>query len=83
MGSVLPAGPVHFEGSVHGVGPLERIELVRYDGATWSTVWASDVGGAFDADFSAEDPGATGSLYYLRVRQQDGNRAWSSPVWVE
>ena len=24
-----------------------------------------------------------GSLYYLRLRQQDGNKAWSSPFWVE
>lgn len=30
-----------------------------------------------------EDMALTGNFYYLRVIQEDGNRAWSSPIWAE
>ena len=85
MGSVVKAeGGVRFVGDVHGVGPLDRVELVRFDGTTWTAVYAVDLAGAMDHSFDTTDVGAKpGYIYYLRVRQQDRNRAWSSPVWAE
>lgn len=86
MGSFIQVknGAVHFVGSVHGVGPLDRVEIARFDGVTWSTVYSADLDGALDHAFDTTDSSAKpGNIYYLRARQQDGNRAWSSPVWVQ
>lgn len=85
MGSVVKAeGGVQFVGEVHGVGPLDRVELVRFDGNAWTAVYAADLNGALDHRFDTTDTDAKpGYIYYLRVRQQDRNRAWSSPVWAE
>jgi hypothetical protein len=84
-GTVRPAdGTVALAGTLHGVGPLDRVEVVKYDGAAWTEVYAHAADGALDWSFSVDDPAAKpGTIYYLRARQQDGNRAWSSPVWVE
>lgn len=37
---------------------------------------------AFDMEDGA-DSGRETDYYYARVRQHDGERAWSSPVWVK
>ena len=80
-----PGGPM-FRIEVGGTGDLERVEIVKYaDGlarpfpvvftarpATWR--YAGEfTDPAFDKN----------SLYYLRVVQKDGERAWSSPIWVD
>ncbi len=84
MGSVLSgAGPVSFAARINGVGPLDRVELVKYDGHIWTSVYSFDAAGMLDHHFAAVDNAKPGDLYYLRVRQVNGNRAWSSPVWVE
>ena len=43
-----------------------------------------DPQGPLDVDFTYIDRQLlkTGDYYYLRVEQLDGNKAWSSPVWV-
>jgi hypothetical protein len=82
MGSFVAPGPLHLTGTVHGVGALQRVEVVKYDGQAWSLVYGADVTGSLDHTIAVDDPGSDGALYYLRVRQADGNRAWSSPIWV-
>ena len=36
-------------------------------------------------DWTFEDDAVSrdGDFYYLRVRQEDDGRAWSSPVWID
>jgi len=34
------------------------------------------------ADHAAEQPGGPTDYYYVRVLQANGQRAWSSPIWV-
>ena len=36
----------------------------------------------FSATFTDDAPLAGENRYYIRVEQNDGNMAWSSPVWV-
>jgi hypothetical protein len=40
---------------------------------------------AYEGRFAVQhrNPSATRDWYYVRVRQQNGHYAWSSPIWVE
>lgn len=86
MGSeVILNGPPTIACSVHGTGDLRSVEVIR----------SSQVIGAWRAD--AGTPGEMLSLafadhaitpdeehyYYVRVVQEDGNMAWSTPIWVK
>jgi hypothetical protein len=70
---------------VRGTAPLDRVEVVKYDGERYRTIRLPDDNpdprGFF---FSGRDPSYRGdSFYYVRVFQEDGEMAWSSPVWVD
>jgi len=66
--------------SVHGTGVIDSLEIIR-DGATVYTEGPN----ALDAEMQWQDDDAGGGehYYYLRVVQQDGEIAWSSPVWIQ
>jgi hypothetical protein len=66
----------------HGEGPIILIEIVKNGRviARWDPHRPRlDVTFAHEAPDRAERPI---DYYYARVRQHDGERAWSSPVWV-
>jgi hypothetical protein len=65
---------------VHGTAPIESIEVVRS-----GTLYAGLAGeGALDLTVSAElEALAAGEYVYVRVVQEDGGAAWSSPIFVE
>jgi hypothetical protein len=65
---------------IHGTAPLDRAEVVSQgavvhrfavDGPDLVAEWVDDRRTRPVHDF----------YYYLRVRQQDGHCAWSSPIW--
>ncbi len=64
---------------VIGTGPLAKIDVLRDN-----TYLHSVPGRGESAEFVYRDekrpPGE--HYYYVRVAQQDGNVAWSSPIWV-
>ena len=69
-----------------GVGPLSRAVVVR----SGVEVYEEKLSG-MEAEVRWEDPeslskirnkGIRGAYYYAKVYQQDGNVAWSSPVWL-
>ena len=67
--------------SVDGTARLKRVTLVRNE--TNYQVWEEIEGNTFQLDYTDEKPiKEEESRYYLRVEQEDGNMAWSSPVWV-
>ncbi len=80
------SGAVNLHVWAHGTGPLERLELVRgFKGAPLPlpVVAAFPAEGREDVEFAWQDPAPLReAFYYLRVHQQDGARAWSSPVWL-
>jgi len=82
LGSIFEtAGNPRFRLWVNGTAPLKRITLVRNekDYHLWEAGGRSEM----KEEFVDEEPVRTGeSRYYLRVEQEDGNMAWSSPVWV-
>jgi hypothetical protein len=76
QGSGLPLS-VH----VVGTGPLERVEVVR-DLTVWRTLRPTeDSPSTLSATLERDSSAPT--MFYLRVFQQDGQRAWTSPIWLE
>lgn len=80
----------HISGYIAGTAPLKSVEIVR-NGDVIHSFQPSDY--YFDYHFDdmdsldkvtldgqGKDPFA---FYYLRVTQEDGNVAWSSPIWVD
>lgn len=84
----LPMGTEYFcasnprlEGRIIGTAPLEKVELLRHDQAGYRTIWSG--GGELEEAFGLTDDDGRGEVfYYLRVEQEDGHCAWSSPIWV-
>lgn len=65
--------------SVEGIFPLELIEVVRDGHVIGRWGWGEKRAEILHVD---ETPPPGLHFYYLRVRQGDGEMAWSSPVWV-
>ncbi len=75
-------GPRRLRVEAHGEEPIILIEIIR-NGSVISR-W-DPLRPVLDVVYDLEDAGETGSdvdYYYARIRQHDGERAWSSPVWV-
>ncbi len=64
-----------------GTGPIRRVDVIRNE----HYVYAVTPTGRSAVKFTYADPApAPGeNRYYVRVQQEDGNLAWSSPVWVK
>ena len=66
--------------AVRGTGPIHNIEIIK-DNLYVYTVRP----GVREISFGFRDteakPGE--SYYYVRIRQEDGQMAWASPIWVD
>lgn len=80
MGSELPADAERrFRLLVDGTAPLARVELLR-DGRPHAS-WSPN-SGRFEAEHEDQAPAVENATFYLlRCEQQDGYKAWSSPIW--
>jgi len=65
---------------VAGTGPIKQIDIVKNQKFV-HTVRPAARSAAFD--FTDPDYGAGDHYYYVRVIQEDGQMAWSSPIWVK
>lgn len=75
MGSAFDeVKPVRLTGVATGTGPLASVELVGPDGVVAEGVVSGDSG---ELATTAQAP-----WLYLRVKQADGEMAWSSPVFM-
>jgi hypothetical protein len=85
MGGVLrvgdPRAPRTIQVRAVGTAPIARIDCVK-SGAVLFSVAGN---GGESLELRAEDPAQVqpGEHLYVRVQQEDGGLAWSSPVWVE
>ena len=68
--------------SVHtiGTGAIKQIDIVKNQKFIYT---ARPGGKEASFDFTDADFGAGENYYYVRVLQEDGQIAWSSPVWVK
>jgi len=80
MGSVFEvSGKPKIKFAVNGTATITRVTLVRNE--TNYQVWEPNKRD-FKKEFTDATPLNGANRYYLRVEQNDGNMAWSSPVWV-
>jgi len=66
--------------NVIGAAPIRRIDVIHNE----RYAYTQTPGGSKSAGFEYEEPkpAAGENRYYVRVEQEDGNLAWSSPVWI-
>lgn len=82
VGSTVQAESFTFNADVVGTAEIERVDLVvNGDTAKSYTPSAQHVQLEDDVPLRFSPVGA--NYCYLRVRQVDGNRAWTSPIWLE
>jgi hypothetical protein len=81
----------HLSGYVAGTTKLEKVEIIR-NGKVLRTFEPDGYAFEFTYDdlsplekvcLDAKDKKPAFSYYYLRVTQEDGHMAWSSPIWVD
>jgi hypothetical protein len=81
MGSAVSRGkePMTMRIEICGTAPVNRVEVVR-DLEIWR-VFRGDGSAHLKQEFECEltDP----AFLYLRVHQVDGQRAWTSPIWLD
>lgn len=65
---------------VHGAAPMGQVEVVR-NLRTWRTFIGTNDSNTIEEELECDvnEP----AFLYLRVRQMDGQRAWTSPIWIE
>ena len=64
--------------TAHACAPIERIDLIRDDRAL--AAWYPN---ELDVDLEFQDEAPLPhAAYYVRLRQADGEYAWSTPIWV-
>jgi hypothetical protein len=86
----LPMGSEYFctshprlTGGVTGTAALRLVELLRHDDRGYGIAWSLSGRGEHEATFDFVDRDIQGeAFYYLRVEQEDGHLAWSSPIWI-
>jgi hypothetical protein len=74
-------GPYTLAVNVLGTGPIRRIDVIHNE----SYAYAETPTGRSVSSFQYVDPHPVKgeNRYYVRVLQEDGAMAWSSPVWVK
>ena len=65
--------------SIRGTGAIKEAVVVRDN--TYVHTLAGD-GESMEFEFREQELAAGEHYYYVRVEQEDGNVAWSSPIWV-
>jgi hypothetical protein len=86
QGDILYSGPrPRLRARIRGTSSIERFEVIKNNNVVYSTnpgcqtCTLEYVDGDPDSAVSAVNSEA---MYYVRVRQFDGQLAWSSPFWV-
>jgi len=64
---------------VIGTGPIHQIDLIKNQKFLYTARPGAKEAGF---EFTDQEFGAGESWYYVRVLQQDGQLAWSSPLWI-
>lgn len=81
----------HIQGYAAGTTKLQKVELIRngkvlktYEPKHYSFDFAyDDMTSLEKVSINAKDKKPPFCYYYLKVTQEDGHIAWSSPIWVD
>ncbi len=72
-------GPIAIQANVRCPQPIAKVEICRNNEFVYS---AAVDGSEIALEYQDQDPPPGSLHYYLRVIQEDGEVAWSSPVWL-
>lgn len=75
--SILTDGPRLIRVEARANQPIEQVDIVK-NGRDWHTIHPE----AATVSLEETDTDGGRDYYYARVTRQDGEMAWSSPVWV-
>jgi hypothetical protein len=80
MGEAFPAtGRPRLRAHIAGTGRIGLVDVIRNN----QFIYNVRPGGAvYDLEYTDQSATAGENYYYIRVMQEDGNLAWSSPVWI-
>jgi len=73
-------GPLPLEVYAAGTGPIARAEVIRNNRLVYT---APGSGTEIRFTYTDTDTRPGVAYYYVRIEQQNGQLAWSSPVWVQ
>jgi len=76
----LAEGPRELAANVYGTSAIQAVEVVKNGRVLTRT--PGDRRLDVELAFRDDDAERGADYYYLHVRQEDGEQAWSSPVWV-
>ena len=80
MGSeISAAGPCRIQYYVIGMDDRLKVSLIRNNIVTKVDTTTT---GVIDQTFEETPPDGP-AFYYLRIEQENGERAWSSPIWLD
>ena len=81
MGDSFSAGaPPPLTAYVHGTAPIKQIEVIKSNRIVYTV---PGNGREMRFTYTDREPPQGEPWYYIRVQQQDGQLAWSSPLWVK
>lgn len=72
-----------FKMEVIGTDTLSKVELIKYDGDKYSTLFSAEPNSDYFSQTVSDVEFSSPSFYYLRVTQKDGNMGWASPIWID
>jgi hypothetical protein len=84
MGDEVKADKPKFDVVVLGTGPLAKVDVLRNSEVVHTAKLDEKTLGETRFTWQDENPPPTEKLnyYYVRVMQQNGQMAWSSPIWL-
>ncbi len=82
VGSTVQADSFAFTADVVGTADIEQIDLV-VNGDTARSYTPDQQHVQLEDEVPLRFSPVSANYCYLRVRQRDGNRAWTSPIWLE
>jgi hypothetical protein len=84
MGQVIPFEKIapfpHLSFEIKGTSQIAKIEVIKNSQVIHTVNPKSK---SCQASLSDQQPLKYHNYYYLRIHQQDGHMAWSSPVWIK
>ncbi|HTM51221.1 MAG TPA: hypothetical protein VL285_21145 [Bryobacteraceae bacterium] len=80
MGEAFSAGGhPRLRAHIAGTGRIAQVDLARNNQFVYN---ARPAAAEFDLDYYDQSSPPGENYYYVRVIQEDGNLAWSSPIWI-
>ncbi len=66
---------------ISGTGPLQEVRVIK-NGKPWKTFNPKEESLQFEQALVPDPLDGKEDYYFVELEQSDGNRAWSSPIWI-